>query len=201
MKKTLILSTMLALVLDFVHYTRSPHLLAATVVASTSTARTTRSAGPAIKAKAATDPPPIVIPAPAPDPVTAAESKLSAAGLNPAYAGLYLSVQARTGTPWQLLAAVHMTETHQSGSTAIRSYAGAVGPFQFMPATWKVYALDGDNDGRTDITSLDDAALTAGRYLAAGGASHGSYTTALYHYNHSYTYVNHVLAIADRLGL
>ena len=136
-----------------------------------------------------------------PDPVASAAARLSAAGLKPDYAALYLSVQARTGTPWQLLAAVHKVETGQSGSTSRSSGAGATGPMQFMPATWSHYAADGNDDGVTDIHNLDDAMLTAGRYLAAGGASHGQYATALYHYNHSWGYVSHVTGIANKLGL
>ena len=129
------------------------------------------------------------------------QSKLAAAGLNASYANKYSSVQARTGTPWQILAAVHSVETGQSGNTARRSYAGAVGPMQFMPATFAHYAADGDGNGTTDITNLDDALLTAGRYLAAGGADKGHYSSALFNYNHSNTYVAKVLGIAHRLGL
>jgi len=145
------------------------------------------------------------VPLTAPDtvaaPVAAAQAKLSAAGLKPAFAANYLAVQAQTGTPWQLLAAVHRIETGQSGDTTRSSYAGATGPMQFMPATFNHYALDGDGNGTKDIHDLDDALLTAGRYLAAGGAARGNYQTALFNYNHSNTYVANVLAIAHRLGL
>jgi membrane-bound lytic murein transglycosylase B len=141
-------------------------------------------------------------PASAPvDPSVAAAAKLRAAGLRSDFAANYLVVQGRTGTPWQILAAVHYVETGQSGDTARRSSAGAIGPMQFMPATFAHYALDGDGNGNTDITGLSDSLLTAGRYLAAGGAAKGSYRTALYNYNHSNTYVDRVLAIAKRLGL
>ena len=44
--------------------------------------------------------------------------------------------------------------------------AGATGPMQFMPATFALYAADGDGNGTTDITNLSDSLLTAGRYLA-----------------------------------
>jgi soluble lytic murein transglycosylase-like protein len=135
------------------------------------------------------------------DPAASAAAKLTAAGLQAGFAPNYLAVQAQTGTPWQLLAAVHQTETGQSGDTGRKSYAGATGPMQFMPATFRAYALDGDANGTKDITDLDDALLTAGRYLAAGGAARGNYQTALFNYNHSNTYVSHVLAIAHRLGL
>jgi len=54
---------------------------------------------------------------------------------------------------------------------------------QFMPRTFAAYAMDGDGDGAKSITDLEDAMLTAGRYLAAGGADKGKYTAALYNYN------------------
>lgn len=155
---------------------------------------------PATPTPVAADPTPA--PAPSlPDPATAAAAKLAAAGLKPGFAASYLDVQGRTGTPWQLLAAVHKIETGQAGHTAVKSSAGATGPWQFMPATFAHYGMDGDGNGTKDITNYNDSALAAGRYLAANGAAKGSYQTALYHYNHSNTYVNNVLAIARRLGL
>jgi membrane-bound lytic murein transglycosylase B len=139
---------------------------------------------------------------PAADPGAAAASvRLASAGLKPDYASLYLAAQAKTGTPWQLLAAVHEVETGQSGSTTRSSYAGATGPMQFMPATFAHYALDGDGDGITDIHNVDDAVFSAGNYLRAGGADRGAYSDALYNYNHSYSYVDRVLGIARQLGL
>ncbi len=146
--------------------------------------------------------PPTATPTPAADPaLTQAQSALSRTGLIPSYAALYLNVQQRTGTPWQLLAAVHEVETGQSGSTSRTSAAGATGPMQFMPATFNRYAADGNGDGVASITNLDDAMLTAGRYLAANGAASGNYSNALYVYNHSQSYVARVLELADRLGL
>jgi membrane-bound lytic murein transglycosylase B len=145
-----------------------------------------------VTAQPPTPPAPQTAP-PNPDAATIA-SGLSAAGLKPNYAALYLSVQQQTGTPWQLLAAVHEVETGQSGSTSRTSYAGATGPMQFLPSTFRHYS-------NGDITNLNDAVLAAGRYLAAGGAAHGDYSNALYHYNHSWGYVNLVLNLADRLGL
>jgi membrane-bound lytic murein transglycosylase B len=138
---------------------------------------------------------------PAGDTVTAVATKLAANGLRSEFAALYLDVQGRTGTPWQLLAAVHKVETGQRGDTTVTSYAGAQGPMQFMPATWRRYGGDGDRNGTTDIHDVDDAVLAAGHYLAAGGATRGQYSTALYHYNHSWSYVSKVTGIARKLGL
>jgi membrane-bound lytic murein transglycosylase B len=154
-------------------------------------------------------PTPTPTPTPIPTPVAVAPSSdelavasaLTNAGLKPQFASLYMAVQQRTDTPWQLLAAVHEVETGQSGDTGRTSYAGAEGPMQFMPETFYYYASASDGDGKRDIESVTDAMYTAGRYLAAGGAADGNYSTALYHYNHSNSYVAKVLGIANRLGL
>jgi hypothetical protein len=76
----------------------------------------------------------------------------------------------------------------------------AVGPMQLLPAVWRRYGADGDGDGRTDPNDIFDAALTAGRYLCAGGpdlADPGQLGTALYRYRHSAGYVTSVRAFAE----
>lgn len=167
------------------------------------------SAAPAVKLTAAHDGTDTLAPisgthssstptAPTTDAIAAA---LSHAGLKPDYAALYLKAQQQTDTPWQLVAAVHEVETGQSGSTSRTSSAGAVGPMQFLPATFAHYGTDGDGDGRADITNVSDAVLSAARYLAASGAARGYWSSALYNYNHSSSYVSRVLTIAYRLGL
>jgi soluble lytic murein transglycosylase-like protein len=122
-------------------------------------------------------------------------------GFKPEFAAHYLDAQNRTGTPWQLTASVHKIESGQRGDTAVTSYAGAQGPMQFMPGTWRAYALDGDGDSQSKITDVDDAILTGANYLRAGGADRGDYTAALFTYNHSLAYVNKVLTLARQLGL
>jgi len=100
---------------------------------------------------------------------------------------------------WLILAAVHSVETGQRCNTTVRSYAGAQGPFQFMPSTFRSYAVDGDGDGRANIYDLEDSAFTAARYLAANGISRNT-RGALFHYNHSTFYVNQVIAVARKFG-
>ncbi len=157
-------------------------------------------------AKSTSDPAPTITPGSpaatvAPDPIAPIQAKLIAARLKPDYAALYLAAEHKTGTPWELIAAVHHIETGQRADTAITSYAGAIGPMQFMPATFRAYSLDGDGDGVKSITDLDDAVFSGANYLRAGGADKGRYHTALYNYNHSNVYVGKVLTIARRLGL
>src|SRR3954468_3239874 len=45
----------------------------------------------------------------------------------------------------------------------------AVGPMQFIPGTWAGYGTDGDGNGVANPQDVDDASLSAARYLCAGG--------------------------------
>lgn len=50
------------------------------------------------------------------------------------------------------------------------SWAGAMGPFQFMPSSYRHYAVDVDGDGRKNIWgSTPDALASAANYLAKAG--------------------------------
>jgi membrane-bound lytic murein transglycosylase B len=113
---------------------------------------------------------------------------------------LYQAAEAKYGVSRYILAAVHMVESGQSLDTARSSYAGAQGPMQFMPSTFAAYAQDGDGDGQALINDVHDAVFTAAKYLRANGAASGNVSGALYRYNHSYSYVNHVLSVARSYG-
>ena len=77
------------------------------------------------------------------------------------------------------------------------SSAGAMGPMQFMPATWAVYGVDGDGDGMADILDQADAIYSAAHYLCAdGGGNNATLYQAIFAYNHSDYYVNTVLGVA-----
>jgi membrane-bound lytic murein transglycosylase B len=69
------------------------------------------------------------------------------------------------------------------------TYDQAVGPMQFIPATWAAYGMGGD------IRDPHDAVLGAANYLHANGAP-GNYAGAVHHYNPSSLYVNSVLRYA-----
>ncbi|NEC55191.1 hypothetical protein G3I59_06165 [Amycolatopsis rubida] len=76
----------------------------------------------------------------------------------------------------------------------------AVGPFQFIPATWRSYAADGNGDGKADPGNLFDASLAAARYLCSGGldlANPDQLRTAIYRYNNSDAYVTTVILWAE----
>ncbi|MFD4368319.1 lytic transglycosylase domain-containing protein [Rhodococcus sp. NPDC058521] len=51
----------------------------------------------------------------------------------------------------------------------------AMGPMQFIPETWKRWGVDANGDGFVDPDNIDDATLTAARYLCERG---GDLTTA-----------------------
>jgi hypothetical protein len=74
----------------------------------------------------------------------------------------------------------------------------AVGPMQFIPATWAIVGVDGDSDGIRDPQDLDDAAIATGVYLCAGEhdlATDAGQRAAVFAYNQSEAYVDLVLSI------
>ncbi len=76
----------------------------------------------------------------------------------------------------------------------------AVGPMQFLPATWETWASDGDSDGAADPNDLDDAAAATARYLCAAGggdlSTGAGWTAAVLAYNHERAYVDAVHSAA-----
>lgn len=74
-------------------------------------------------------------------------------------------------------------------------YARAMGPFQFIPETWQRWGVDANGDGKIDPDNIDDAALTAARYLCAMGGdltAAPGWQQALLTYNQSTSYMNTV---------
>lgn len=73
-----------------------------------------------------------------------------------------------------------------------RLWDRAVGPMQFIPATWAAAARDGDGDGVRAPHDLDDAAAAAATYLCSGSGSLLDPTAraaAIYRYNQDDYYV------------
>ncbi|WP_409239747.1 NlpC/P60 family protein [Streptomyces sp. PA5.6] len=71
----------------------------------------------------------------------------------------------------------------------------AVGPFQFLPATWGSVGRDGNSDKTKDPHNAFDAALGAAVYLCGRGRDLNQRTqlhAAIYQYNRSQEYVNNV---------
>jgi Transglycosylase SLT domain len=103
----------------------------------------------------------------------------------------YRKAQRRFGVEWQLLAAVNFVES-AFGRMRNSSAAGAQGPMQFIPSTWRAYGMGGD------VNDPHDAIMGAANYLRASGAP-GDLTGALYAYNPSDLYVRAVLTYAGRI--
>jgi membrane-bound lytic murein transglycosylase B len=86
---------------------------------------------------------------------------------------LYDRAATRYGLDPQLLRALHQVESTSSptGCIANRQGSGALGPFQFKPATFRQYGVDADGDGHPNICGFADALFTAAHYLQALGAN------------------------------
>jgi membrane-bound lytic murein transglycosylase B len=109
----------------------------------------------------------------------------------PALLASYRLAEARLAVPWQYLAAIHLVETRMSRIRGTSS-AGARGPMQFLPSTWRRYG------GRGDIDATGDAVLAAARLLRANGAP-ADMARALHAYNPSRRYVRAVTAYAEQM--
>jgi membrane-bound lytic murein transglycosylase B len=103
----------------------------------------------------------------------------------------YHEAERRFGVRWDVLAAVNFVE---SGFGRLRSpsSAGAQGPMQFLPGTWRAYGLGGN------VHDPHDAILGAANYLRASGAAR-DLRRALYAYNRSMRYVDAVVAFAAQM--
>lgn len=113
----------------------------------------------------------------------------------------YLAAAVRYKIPWTLLAGIGMEET-ANGRNPGTSSAGAQGLMQFMPSTWATMGVDGDGDGRADITNDADSAMSAANYLTQSGVTNGpgGVRAAIFAYNQTDWYVNDVLFYAAAYG-
>jgi membrane-bound lytic murein transglycosylase B len=115
------------------------------------------------------------------------------------YLDLYRQSAARycPGLSWTVLAAIGQIESGH-GRNDGPSTAGALGPMQFLPSTWRVWGIPGFGDTTADIMNPYDAVPSAARYLCASGAAAGgaSLYRAIFAYNHADWYVNEVLGLA-----
>jgi membrane-bound lytic murein transglycosylase B len=100
-----------------------------------------------------------------------------------------------------------------SGFAAIRDSDGgrldgdpiwdrAVGPMQFIPGTWRAWGADANGDGVADPQNIEDATLTAARYLCAGGkdlSRQSDLAQAVLSYNGSQRYLATVTGLMQRI--
>ncbi|MGP3949640.1 NlpC/P60 family protein [Streptomyces sp. 7N604] len=105
------------------------------------------------------------------------------------------------GLPWTILAAIGKVETDHGRHPTMVSSAGAVGPMQFVPATFRAYADPVPPGGKKPPTPWDpvDAVYAAARLLCANGARNGhDLRSAIHAYNHATWYVDQVVKIATQ---
>jgi hypothetical protein len=127
-------------------------------------------------------------------------ASVSSSQLPTTYLELFQASAARycPGLSWTVLAAIGQIES-ADGANVGPSTAGALGPMQFLPSTWKIWGTDGfGQTGPPDIMNPYDAVPSAARLLCADGAAAGgrSLAGAIFDYNHANWYVNEVLALA-----
>jgi membrane-bound lytic murein transglycosylase B len=103
----------------------------------------------------------------------------------------YAAAQRRFGVHWTVLASINFVES-AFGRVRSASEAGARGPMQFLPATWRAYGMGGD------IDEPRDAILAAANYLRQAGAPE-DLDAALLAYNHSTSYVRAIRRFAERM--
>jgi cell wall-associated NlpC family hydrolase len=122
----------------------------------------------------------------------------SAADSIPAnYLALYQQVGPQYGLPWTVLAGIGEVESdhgrsNEPGVHSGANYAGAEGPMQFLPETFRQY-------GSGDIYNPADAIPATARMLKANGAP-GNMRGAIFAYNHLQSYVDAVLGWAAKYG-
>jgi cell wall-associated NlpC family hydrolase len=133
-----------------------------------------------------------------PEAIETSAAPAAVAEIPPEHLAVMQQVSNQTGIPWQILAAISKVESG-FGSNMGPSSAGALGYCQFMPGTWAGYGVDGDGDGIADPYNYRDCIPAMGSYLMANGAP-ADMQRALYAYNHLWSYVESVLAIAASYG-
>lgn len=103
------------------------------------------------------------------------------------------------GMSWTVLAAIGQIESGD-GANMGPSSAGALGPMQFLPSTWREWGITAFGEpGPPDIMDPFDAVPAAARLLCAAGAgSPRGLRGAIFAYNHATWYVNEVLALAQQ---
>ncbi|MFE4868201.1 NlpC/P60 family protein [Streptomyces sp. NPDC056682] len=135
----------------------------------------------------------------------AAPSSRALTDIPPAMLALYQrAAPACPGLSWTILAAIGKVETDHARHPTMISTAGAVGPMQFLPATFAAYAYPVPPGGENPPTPWDpvDAVYAAARMLCANGARGGTdLHRAVLAYNHSEQYVAEVLRIAGQYAV
>ncbi|MGH3170495.1 MAG: lytic murein transglycosylase [Trebonia sp.] len=117
------------------------------------------------------------------------------------YLSLYQESAAQycPGLSWTVLAAIGQIES-ADGTNDGPSTAGALGPMQFLPSTWKTWGITAFGEtGAPNIMDPFDAVPSAARMLCQDGAASGGQglRQAIFDYNHADWYVDEVLTLAN----
>ena len=104
---------------------------------------------------------------------------------------IYQAAGIQYGVRWEYLAAINEIETDYGRNLNVSS-AGALGWMQFMPATWRAYGVDANDDKKKDPYNPVDAIFASARYLKAAGAPKDM-RKAIFAYNHADWYVDSVM--------
>jgi hypothetical protein len=104
---------------------------------------------------------------------------------------IYQAAGIQYGVRWEYLAAINEIETDYGRNLNVSS-AGAVGWMQFMPATWRQWGVDANDDKKKDPFNPVDAIFASARYLKAAGAPKDM-RKAIFAYNHADWYVDSVM--------
>jgi len=115
--------------------------------------------------------------------------------------------RAQIKAQWALDELYHLvyiaTELKIDPLSIMGSFAGAIGPAQFTPSTFRTYGIDGDEDGICNPFNMADAKASIGHYLQSLGwsedASLETKRKAIWSYNHSQVYVNTIMQLYDEL--
>jgi cell wall-associated NlpC family hydrolase len=157
---------------------------------------------------------------PSPTPDAATPASQAVADIPAVYVDAFDRAGSRFGVPWSVLAGVYRVECDFGQSTlpgcprGTANRAGAQGPGQFLPRTWRAslhandiipvgppaaagagYATDGDGDGVADPWDPYDAVASTARLLVANGAA-TDVSGAVFAYNHDPQYVTEVMTLA-----
>ena len=105
----------------------------------------------------------------------------------------------------EIISLIELSRENQIDIFEIKgSRAGALGMPQFLPTTYRKYALDGDKDGRISLFREADSIASIANFLQAKGwerdRSWKQNRQALWEYNRSDAYVNTVFKVAQSLA-
>lgn len=82
------------------------------------------------------------------------------------------------------------------------SWAGAFGLSQFLPSSYRSWAVDGNSDKEINLDHISDAVHSVANYLATNGwgPTTEQRRAAVHHYNNSQAYVDAVLTLARKVA-